>query len=140
MAVEAYISAIVDQAPESISQFSNLASTIAFSTLVEREPSLVKLIHRVTKLSTFDLLLDGNAVSLGPRLAAAGFDAAALGAILEIQVSCLQAHLDKSEAAAAIPALLGSILEIYLAEDFPVRRARLVLFLSLRFLRRRKAR
>ncbi|SGZ17700.1 BQ5605_C020g09137 [Microbotryum silenes-dioicae] len=106
-----------------------LGAALSVSELLKQRGSMttVKLVQRITKLATFDLLLPGDQVSLSEALKASGFDVRTRGMVLEVQVHTLEAAMDKLEAGNAIGALVQDLLELYDQNEFPIRRARILL-------------
>ncbi|SCZ93128.1 BZ3500_MvSof-1268-A1-R1_Chr6-2g08479 [Microbotryum saponariae] len=125
-ALQAYVDALSFLPVESRDA---LGAALSVSDLLKQRGSMttVKLVQRITKLATFDLLLHGDQVSLLEMLKASGFDARTRGMVLEVQVHTLEAAMDKLEAGNAIGALVQDLLELYDEHEFPIRRARILL-------------
>lgn len=54
-------------------------------------------------------------------------DRSAVGAVIEIQIASLEQHLGHEDSVQPIHAMLDALLVLYVPEEFPMRRARLVM-------------
>ncbi|GAA6064363.1 hypothetical protein JCM10212_005877 [Sporobolomyces blumeae] len=124
----AYIAATLSQAPIIVSSLSSDAASHPLSTIAETYAPLFKLVQRATRLATFDLLLAPEQVSLASHF---GTESAVprdvQGILLELQLFALDQTLDHPSSRLAASAVLGSLERTYRAEDFPMRRARILL-------------
>ncbi|SCV67820.1 BQ2448_5431 [Microbotryum intermedium] len=125
-ALQAYVDALSFLPIESR---DSLGAALSVSDLLKQKQSMttVKLIQRITKLATFDLLLPGSQVSLLDALKSSGFETRTMGMVLEVQVHTLEAAMDKVEAGKAMSALVHDLLTLYNENEFPIRRARILL-------------
>ena len=92
--------------------------------MITRDPALLKLIQRSTRLATFDLLLPPLSISLRKGMETAGHSTEIVAMVLELQLLSLEPSLQKPEAQAMIPTILTELLSIYSPLEYPIRRAR----------------
>ncbi|KAH9812227.1 peptidase family C50-domain-containing protein [Melampsora americana] len=125
LAHSAYISAILSYALNSFETLGRVCGKNADNrTLLKSEPGLCKLIQRVTRLATWDLLLADHDCSLFKTLAAIQLPPSAIGGVLEVQLNFLYSNIRKAECRPAIKAILVDCLTVYESTQYPLRRAR----------------
>lgn len=88
---------------------------------------LAGLVGRITNVAVSDLNVPPDEVSLLRHLQESKAHPAAIGAILEQQVTSLESVSPSPEAAATCTKLIEDALEVYEPDEFPVRRVRCVL-------------
>jgi hypothetical protein len=80
----------------------------------------------VTTLAVSELSLPAERVSLLGHLSRHGVHSAAVGAVLEHQLACLDELTPSSESAAVSAKVIEDALEVYEPDEYPVRRVRLL--------------
>lgn len=129
-AYESYVLAIINQSKETWDELALAAALSPISALVVRFSHIYKLLQRTTKILTFELnRSDSQTFSLRAQIEAAEtlkISESEIGAILELQILCLDSNLDKPETLVVIGETLEALLTIYSTEEFPMRRARYV--------------
>lgn len=119
-----YTRSVLAYPPSVLASLAAQSHHTSSSSLVAAEPNLLKLITRVTKLGTFDLLAPSTSVSLRAAMQEQGLSDEVQAVLLEMQMASLDQSLDKRETSAVIAELVGDLLDLYDAERYPVRRAR----------------
>jgi len=89
------------------------------------------MIERITSLATFDLLLKGEDATLRKVMDDHGVPKAAIGAILEYQLSVLESYQHREETGDVMKQLIKDLKDMYGSGEYPLRRARLVFSPSL---------
>ncbi|GAA5868801.1 hypothetical protein JCM1840_005124 [Sporobolomyces johnsonii] len=130
-AYDAYVSAVRAQPNSILDSLSRDASTTPLSKLVDMHASLYKLIQRLTRIATFDLLLPPSHISLSyslspPSAPTPAPSPAVQGILLELQLAAIDLTSEKLESQRAASAVLDALEGVYRAQEFPMRRARVL--------------
>ncbi|BGO99409.1 separin protein [Rhodotorula toruloides] len=126
-AYDAYVAAVHAQPSAVFAPLATAASRQSLSEILSTHHSLYKQVERLTRLSTYDLLLPPALVPLSssPTLSST-LSRDVRGVLLEMQLAVLEAQTDSREGRCAAAALLEQLLAIYHADETPVRRARVL--------------
>ncbi|BGP15795.1 separin protein [Rhodosporidiobolus nylandii] len=127
-AYESYVSAVLSQPTSVISTLAADSARLPLSTLLTSHASLNKLIQRLTRLGVFDLLLPSTSIPINSAAASDDLPCAVRGFLLEAQLAALEssASPDRPEARKASFAILAGLEEVYGRDEFPLRRARVL--------------
>ncbi|KAM0787440.1 hypothetical protein ACM66B_003520 [Microbotryomycetes sp. NB124-2] len=131
LALAAFEQAVFASATIDAPELEKTTTTKKFSgptRLSEQFPTLYRLVHRSTKLATFELLHDAKDVGLFARATSHDVPRKVAALLLEMQAHCLTVHVDRAEACDAISAIVRSLLDEYVAAKEPLRRARVLLW------------
>ncbi|GAA5940472.1 hypothetical protein JCM1841_001027 [Sporobolomyces salmonicolor] len=129
-AYDAYVSAVLAQPVSILDSLSQDASKTPLSKLLDMHAPLYKLIQRLTRIATFDLLLPPSQISLSYSLSPPSGPTpspAVRGVLLELQLAALDLTSEKLESQRAASAVLDALEDVYRAQDFPMRRARVLI-------------
>lgn len=125
LAHSAYLSAILSYTRNSFETLARVCGKNADNrTLLKAEPGLCKLVQRVTRLATWDLLLADHDCSLFKTFTETQLPPSAIGGVLEVQLNFLYSNIRKAECRPAIRAILVDCLAVYESTHHPLRRAR----------------
>ncbi|GAA5908652.1 hypothetical protein JCM5296_006001 [Sporobolomyces johnsonii] len=130
-AYDAYVSAVRAQPASLLESLSQDASKTPLSKLVDMHASLYKLIQRLTRIATFDLLLPPSHISLSyslspPSALTPAPSPAVQGILLELQLAAIDLTSERLESQRAAIAVLDALESVYRAQEFPMRRARVL--------------
>ncbi|GAA5958016.1 hypothetical protein JCM21900_004746 [Sporobolomyces salmonicolor] len=128
-AYDAYVSAVLAQPVPILDSLSRDASKTPLAKLLDMHAPLYKLIQRLTRIATFDLLLPPSEISLSHSLSFPSGPTpspAVRGVLLELQLAALDLTSEKLESQRAASAVLDALEDVYRAQDFPMRRARVL--------------
>ncbi|GAA5914661.1 hypothetical protein JCM8208_000403 [Rhodotorula glutinis] len=127
-AYDAYIASALAQPAATFHTLATESATSALSSLIETHAPLHKVVQRFTRLAVFDLLLPPSSVPLVAATSsrATSLPTAAVGALLEMQLTALEPYSEKDEARRANDAVLAALEGVYDADEMPMRRARVL--------------
>lgn len=126
-AFDAYVAAVHSQPPSVLASLATASSQRPLSDLLSTHIPLYKQIERLTRLGTFDLLIQPALVALGAHPSLAPTPSRDVrGILLEMQLAVLEAQAESQEGRAAAAALLDQLLGLYDADKTPIRRARVL--------------
>ncbi|GJN89037.1 hypothetical protein Rhopal_002011-T1 [Rhodotorula paludigena] len=126
-AYDAYIASALAQPSATFSSLASDAASLPLSTLLTSHAATYKLVQRFTRLAVFDLLLPPSSIPLTSAPRASSLPLEARAVLVEMQVAALEPYSERDEARRAILALVEALEGMYDADEYPMRRARVLL-------------